>query len=138
MLMLPGIPCVFYPHWASYKDEINELIAVRKRAGIHSESQVLEESSGQYQYSATVQGHRGKVIVRVGKYRSKTQPEGYELAVEGGDRGQYSVYIAMNPQGIDDVESQEPRVKSEKFLEDGKLYIRRGEHVYDVLGRTIK
>lgn len=136
ILMMPGIPCVFYPHWKSYQTEINELIAIRKRAGIHSESEVLEESSGQYQYSATVQGHRGKVIVRVGKYRSKVQPEGYELAVDGGDGGAYTVYIAMNPQGVENIE--DGAVKSEKFIEDGRLLIRRGEQVYDVLGRIIK
>ena len=136
ILMMPGVPCVFWPHWASYKEEINELIAVRKRAGIHSESQVLEESSGQYQYSATVQGHRGKVVVRVGKYRSKIVPQGFEVAVEGGERGAYTVYIAMNPQGVEAVE--DGMMKSEKFIENGKLLIRRGEHVYDILGKIIK
>lgn len=136
MLMMPGIPCVFYPHWASYKEEINELIAVRKQAGIHSQSEVLEEESGQNKYHATIQGHRGKVIVRVGKNRSKIVPEGFELAVEGGDRGAYTVYIAMNPQGVEEVE--DGMMKSEKFIENGKLLIRRGEHVYDVLGKIIK
>ena len=136
ILMMPGVPCVFWPHWATCKDEINELIAVRKRAGIHSESQVIEESSGQYQYSATVQGHRGKVVVRVGKYRSKIVPQGFEVAVEGGDRGAYTVYIAMNTQGVETVE--DGMMKSEKFIENGKLYIRRGEHVYDILGKIIK
>lgn len=136
MLMMPGIPCVFWPHWASYKEEINELIAVRKLAGIHSESKVLAESSGQYQYSATVQGHRGKVVVRVGKYRSDIVPEGFELAIEGGDRGDYTVYIAMNPQGVEEVE--DGMTKSEKFIENGTMLIRRGEHVYDVLGKIIK
>ena len=139
MLMMPGVPCVFYPHWVSYKEEINELIAVRKRAGIHSESQVLEEESGQYKYHATIQGHRGKVIVRVGKYRSTTQPEGYELAVEGGDRGAYTVYIQMNPQGVEQPAADSSlKGRGEKFLEDGKLYIRVGERVYDITGNKIQ
>lgn len=139
MLMMPGVPCVFYPHWASYKEEINELIAVRKEAGIHSESQVLEEESGQYKYHATIQGHRGKVIVRVGKFRSKTLPEGYELAVEGGDRGAYTVYIQMNPQGVEQTASgSSSKGSGEKFLKDGKLYIRVGERVYDITGNKIQ
>jgi alpha-amylase len=139
MLMMPGVPCVFYPHWVSYKEEINELIAVRKRAGIHSESQVLEEESGQYKYHATIQGHRGKVIVRVGKYRSTTQPEGYELAVEGGSRGAYTVYIQMNPQGVEQPAADSSiKGRGEKFLEDGKLYIRVGERVYDITGNKIQ
>ena len=135
MLMMPGVPCVFYPYWVSYKDEINELIAVRKRAGVHSESEVLEETSGQYQYSATVQGHRGRVIVRVGKYRSKTQPEGYELAVEGGDRGQYTVYIQVQSEDVQNTKEKEQRTK---VLKDGQLYIRVGENVYDILGNRVE
>ena len=135
MLMMPGVPCVFYPYWTSYKDEINELIAVRKRAGVHSESEVLEETSGQYQYSATVQGHRGRVIVRVGKYRSQTMPEGYELAVEGGDRGQYTVYIQVQ---CEDVQNTKEEVQRTKVLKDGQLYIRVGEHMYDARGNRVE
>jgi len=135
ILMMPGIPCVFYPYWVSYKEDINELIALRKRAGIHSQSAVLEESSGQYQYSATVQGHRGKVVVRVGKYRSQTVPEGYEVAVEGGDRGNYTVYINMTPEGVE--HTQAAAADREKFLKDGKLYIRVNDDVYDILGKKI-
>jgi len=135
ILMMPGIPCVFYPYWVSYKEDINELIAIRKRAGIHSQSAVLEESSGQYQYSATVQGHRGKVVVRVGKYRSQTVPEGYEVAVEGGDRGNYTVYINMTPEGVE--HTQAAAADREKFLKDGKLYIRVNDDVYDILGKKI-
>jgi hypothetical protein len=137
MLMMPGVPCVFYPHWASYKDEINELIAVRKQAGIHSQSQVLAEESGQYKYHATIQGHRGKVIVRVGKYRSTTLPEGYELAVEGGDRGAYTVYIQME-KGIETSSLTLPSSREEKkFLKDGKLYLMYEGQMYDVQGRRI-
>lgn len=139
ILMMPGVPCVFYPHWASYKEEINELIAVRKRVGIHSESKVLEEESGQYKYHATIQGHRGKVIVRVGKYRSQTMPEGYELAVEGGDRGAYTVYIRMESQGLERPTSDSSlKGRGNKFLEDGRLYIRHGKHIYDVTGNKIQ
>ena len=136
MLMMPGVPCVFYPYWTSYKDEINELIAVRKRAGVHSESEVLEETSGQYQYSATVQGHRGRVIVHVGKYRSQTVPEGFELAVEGGDRGQYSVFIKMQSDDAENIPSG--NVLCTKELRNGQLYIRVGENVYDILGNRVE
>jgi alpha-amylase len=138
MLMMPGVPCVFYPHWASYKSEISELIAVRKRVGIHSESQVLEETSGQYQYSATVQGHRGQVVVRVGKYRSQTVPEGFELAVEGGDRGQYTVFVKMNNQGVNEVTGYGLQVTGEKFIENGQLYIRVGENKFDARGNRVE
>ena len=137
ILMMPGVPCVFYPHWVSYKQEINELIAVRKRVGIHSESAVLEEESGQYKYHATIQGHRGKVIVRVGKYRSTTIPEGYTLAVEGGERGAYTVYVKMETEGIENPSLTFPK-EGKKYLRDGQLMIQVGEQVFDAFGRRIK
>ena len=135
---MPGIPCLFWPYWKSYQDDVNELIAVRKRVGIHSESAVIEEESGQYKYSATVQGHRGQAIVRVGKYRSTTVPEGFEVAVEGGDRGAYTVYVKMGAQGVDEVKGEKLEVKGEKFIENGQLYIRVGEAVYDIMGKQIQ
>ncbi|MBQ6984710.1 MAG: hypothetical protein IJQ20_07275 [Paludibacteraceae bacterium] len=135
ILMMPGIPCVFWPHWKSYQSEINELIAVRKRAGIHSESEVTDETSSQNNYEATIIGHKGKVILHLGSKRSTEVPEGYEVAAEGGDEGLYSIFIAMNPQGLDEVESG--AMKSEKFIENGKLLIRRGEYIYDILGNRI-
>ena len=103
-----------------------------------SQSQVLEEESGQYKYHATIQGHRGQVIVRVGKFRSTTVPEGFELAVEGGERGQYTVYVKMGGEGIEDVSCQPSAIRGEKFIRDGKLYIRVGENVYDILGNRVE
>ena len=37
-------------------------------------------------------------------------------------------------EGIEDVESGESRVKSQKIIREGVLYIRRGEKIYTVLG----
>jgi alpha-amylase len=138
LMAMPGVPCVFYPHWVSYKDEINEMIAIRKRVGIHSESVVLEEESGQYKYHATVQGHRGKMIVRVGKFRSQTVPEGFELVVDGGNVSPYSLYVSMDPQGVESPSMTLPTGEGKKFLQDGKLMIRLGEKVYDSFGRRVK
>ncbi len=137
-LMMPGIPCLFWPYWKSYQNEVNKLIAIRKQVGIHSESKVLEETSGQYQYSATVQGHRGQAVVRVGKYRSSTVPDGFQLAVDGGSAGQYTVYIKMNAEGIEEMTAEGLQVKGKKFIQDGKLYIRIGEKTYDILGNEIQ
>ena len=115
------------------------MLAGLRRVGIHSESAVREEASGQYQYSATVQGHRGKAIVRVGKYRSTSVPEGYEVAVEGGERGQYTVYVKMENEGIEDVQGDKIQsTRGVKFIENGKLYIRVDGQVFDMLGNKIE
>ena len=34
MLCSPGTPCVFLPHWKSFKNEIKRLIAVRNAVGV--------------------------------------------------------------------------------------------------------
>ena len=94
ILTMPGVPCVFWPHWKSYQEEINALIAVRKLAGIHSESVVSNESASDDAYEATVKGHKRNVIVRLGANRSKEVPTGYELALEGGESGDYTLFIS--------------------------------------------
>lgn len=141
ILMLPGVPCVFYPHWKSYPDEINALIAIRKEAGIHSESEITESSSpapGNRFYEATVTGHRGTVILRMGVNRSKEAPEGYEQVLDGGNAGQYTIFLNKSAQGVAEVSGDGLQVKGEKFLEDGKLMIRRGEAIYNITGQKVK
>ena len=138
ILMMPGIPCVFWPHWKSYTAEINEMIAIRKRAGIHSESEVLEESGQGNKYEATIVGHRGTVILRLGAGRSKDVPEGYELAADGDIYNAYSIYIKMKEEGIETVNGERLTVKGEKFMENGQLYILVGEKVFDARGCVVE
>ena len=132
ILMMPGVPCIFWPHWKSYQEETNAIIAVRKMAGIHSESVVSGETTGLYKYEATVQGHRGSVVLRLGKNRSKEAPEGYRLALEGGDNGDYTIFFAEGQLGVDEVKGQR---QGEKFIENGRLYIRANDAVYDIMGQ---
>ena len=134
ILMLPGVPCVFWPHWQFYKDDINALIALRKKAGIHSESEVISETSGQYKYEAIVQGHRGKAVLRLGKNRSTEVPEGYYMAANGDH---YTVFLE-NGAGIEETRVQPSAVKGEKFLKDGQLYIRVNDEIYTILGEKIQ
>lgn len=133
ILMMPGVPCVFWPHWKSYTNEIKELISLRKRAGIHSESAVTDEKANPKTYSGTIQGHKCKVVLRLGRSRSKEVPEGYELALEGGDNGDYTIFI----ESVAGVENVQKQVQATKILRDGKMFIQVGEKTYDVLGREL-
>ena len=135
ILLLPGVPCVFWPHWKSYQAEIDALIAVRKQAGIHSESEITEKADATY-YQATVQGHRGSVILRLGPGRSTEVPEGYELAIEGGETAAYTVFVAMYPEGLQTVNGA--AAQGQKFIKDGQLFIRINEDVYTILGEKIQ
>lgn len=132
ILSMPGVPCVFWPHWYKYKDEINKFIKIRKLAGIHSESAVSDESYSQYNYSGTIQGKKHKVILRLGKNRDMSAPAGYGMCANGDH---YSVYVE-GVQGLEEV-TDGLQGKGEKFLDEGKLFIRVGEDVYDLMGRKI-
>lgn len=135
LLMMPEVPCVFWPHWVSYKADINKLIAIRKLAGIHSESEVLEESATKNTYSATIQGHRKKVILRLGRNRDTATPSGYFMGANGD---YYSVFYEVG-QGIEETESGKSKVKSgEKFIQNGQLMIRVGDKVFDATGRMVE
>ena len=131
LLSMPGVPCVFYPHWVKYKSEIKAMINARRMAGIHSESSVQEESGSGY-YRATVQGKYGSVKLMLGTAANDAAPVGYTQAVKGTDYAMY--YTGTGPQGIENVQSEQ---KGEKYIENGQLYIRCGEHVFDAQGRKI-
>ena len=134
ILMMPGVPCVFWPHWYSYKAEINKMIKIRKLAGIHSESKVTDESYVQGGYSGTIEGKNHKVILRLGKNRDMTVPAGYYVHMNGDH---YTIYME-GVQGIDEVECGELKARGgEKFMENGQLYIRCGEQIYDARGTRI-
>ncbi|MBO4621800.1 MAG: alpha-amylase [Paludibacteraceae bacterium] len=139
LLMMPGTPCVFFPHWVTFKSEINTLIALRKAAGIHSESQVFDEVGESKAYAGTIQGHNGSVILRMGPNRDTSVPAGYFLAVQGNDFEIYaSNEVVFTPVNITSVENVREQTKSEKQLINGHLYIIKNGNKYDATGRLIQ
>ncbi|MBQ3633798.1 MAG: hypothetical protein II952_05805, partial [Paludibacteraceae bacterium] len=56
-----------------------------------------------------------------------------------GIRVLYTDYLtSCNQSGIDEVNSQESRAKSHKFIRDGRLLIRIGEQVYTITGQRVR
>jgi len=45
---------------------------------------------------------------------------------------------SSGPEGVDEVKSEELRVKREKFIRDGQLFIRLDGQVYNIMGFKIK
>ena len=149
MLSMPGVPCVFWPHWVTFKDEIKAMINARYKAGVHSESSVSDEAGDGF-YKATITGTNGSIRLLLGPNSGyNTTPQGYTLAVKGVN---YGVYYKMNSargdkdtertpivQGIENTTSDSSlKAKGEKFIENGNLYIRCGEQVFDAFGRKVK
>ena len=123
------------------------MINARYKTGVHSESAVSDESGNGY-YKATISGTNGEIRVLIGPNSGYgTTPSGFTKAVTGEN---YGVYYRVNsprgdkdknrtPQGIEIVESQKSKVEGgEKFIENGQLYIRCGEQVFDAMGRLVK
>ena len=130
LLMMPGVPCVFWPHWYTFKEDINQIIAIRKKAGIHSESKVENETGLTNKYKATITGHRAKVFLRMGSKRSDYEaPEGFSLELAGDN---FDIYLME----LTPVENVRVQPAATKVLEDGKLYIIRENKRYTVDGRV--
>jgi alpha-amylase len=94
ILSAPGVPCVFWPHWIEYKEVINQMIAVRKLVGIHSESDARVTNTSGY-YECTTTGDCGTLICRIGDL-PVAAPEGYETACSGNGWAFYVKRIACN------------------------------------------
>ena len=89
ILSMPGVPCVFYPHWVKYKEAIGKMVLARKAAGVHSESKVTDEAGNGY-YKSTITGKRGSIRLLLGPNSGfNTAPQGYKLAYKGGNFAMY-------------------------------------------------
>ncbi len=122
ILSLPGIPCVFLPHWYKYKTDIKAMITARRSAGIHSESAVSETSGSGY-YEATVTGKNGKVILYLGSSASKSAPSGYKQAVKGSKYAMY--YTGTMP--ISDIEQ----------THSVKQLLNTNEPMFNIMGQQV-
>ena len=147
LLSMPGVPCVFYPHWKKYKEDLKPMIIARKWAGVHSESEVKDEYATASGYQATIVGKNGWLILCLGD-RANKQGFGadYKLAASNystmdGHNESFEIWvnssIPMPTTGIDQLSGVSSQPSAEKFIEDGKLYIRQGENIFDVTGRKI-
>lgn len=88
ILSIPGIPCVFYPHWKNHKADIKKMIAARKAVGVHSESPCTTEGSCGSYYKGTTTGSNGTLICFIGG--GWTAPSGYTLACSGNGWAYYT------------------------------------------------
>ena len=65
LLAMPGTPCVFMKHWLAYKQEIANMVAVRKAVGITNMSSTLNMSSTNDYYAIRVAGSNNRYLLCV-------------------------------------------------------------------------
>ena len=78
ILLSPGTPCVFLPHYKQHKAAIQTLINVRNACGISNTSKVTVLKSSRDCYMAEITGSKGKAVVKVGS--AMDSPAGYTSA----------------------------------------------------------
>ncbi len=147
LLSMPGVPCIFYPHWVTFKEQLKPMINARYKTGVHSESSVQDEAGNGY-YKATITGTNGSIRLLLGPNSGYNDtPSGYTLAVKGDGFG---VYYKLNSERgnknenrtpIGDVTSlneAEVQTTFRKYVENGQLFIQTQDGTYDALGRRVK
>lgn len=82
IICMPGVPCVFYPHWVKFKADLGPMIVARHEAGVHSQSAVKDESAEAGGYAATIVGTNGELRLLLGN-KAGENPSGFTKACSG-------------------------------------------------------
>ena len=114
LLAMPGTPCVFLKHWLAYKQEIANMVAVRKAVGIHNMSVPTEVGSVKDYYAVQVEGSGSKKLLCVvgTKANSYTPSSVWKKVISGYH---YAYYV----QGIEPAEITFPEIKKDEKPKDG-------------------
>ena len=63
ILALPGTPCIFWPHWVEYKEQLKDMIEARKKAGITNTSKIIHQAKHGNGYVTIVEGEKQNILV---------------------------------------------------------------------------
>ncbi len=114
LLAMPGTPCVFLKHWKAYKQEIANMVAVRKAVGITNMSQPSQVASNKDYYAVQVAGDGSKkLLCVVGTTAGCYTPNGDWKKVISGYH--YAYYV----QGIEPSAITLPELKNDEQPQDG-------------------
>lgn len=92
MLAMPGTPCIFQPHWRTYKQELKSMIEARKLAGITNMSNYTNKASQRTCFANETVGDNANIIVVIGNNTlAYTPSDDYTLILSGYH---YRYYLA--------------------------------------------
>ena len=114
LMAMPGTPCVFMTHWLAYKQEIANMVAVRKAVGISNLSVPTEVGSVKDYYAVQVEGSDSKKLLCVvgTKANSYTPNSSWKKVISGYH---YAYYV----QGIEPADITLPVIKEDSRPKDG-------------------
>ena len=114
LLAMPGTPCVFLKHWQAYKQEIANMVAVRKAVGITNVSIPTTLDSQKDYYAVQVDGSGSKkLLCVVGTKAADYTPSSEWKKVISGYH--YTYYV----QGIEPGDITLPELKQDEQPQDG-------------------
>ena len=115
LLAMPGTPCVFMKHWQAYRQQIANMVAVRKAVGIHNMSTPTTVASDKDYYVVQVSGTGARqLLCVVGTKAASYTPDAAWKRVLSGHH--YAYYV----QGIDPADIKLPQLKEEEQPTDGE------------------
>lgn len=92
IMATPGTPCVFLPHWKSYKEAVKQQIVARKTAGVNCESAMSVLRSAANLYVAEVTGTAGRLLFVAGS-GAYTPGADYRQVMSGTN---YRLYMSVD------------------------------------------
>ena len=152
LLSMPGVPCVVYPYWNNHKEECRAFIMARKAAGVHSQSEIVQQWAGSGQmgdnyYCAIIKGTKGYLFLKLGYDSVPTDapmepsPDGQAWKCAWANREHAGLWYT----GEEEIPDSQPSLpeqpdcnKAKKELKNGKIYIHRAGHTYDIMGRDVE
>ena len=115
LLAMPGTPCVFLKHWQAYKQEIANMVAVRKAVGINNMSKPTNLASNKDYYAVQVAGSGDKKLLCVVGTKAATYTPN-NTAWKKVLSGYHYVYYV---QGIEPNDISLPELKEDEKPQDG-------------------
>ena len=115
LLAMPGTPCVFLKHWQAYKQEIANMVAVRKAVGINNMSKPTNLASNKDYYAVQVAGSGDKKLLCVVGTKAATYVPS-NTAWKKVISGYHYVYYV---QGIEPNAITLPELKEDEKPQDG-------------------
>lgn len=116
LLAMPGTPCVFLKHWQAYKQEIANMVAVRKAVGINNMSKPTNLASNKDYYAVQVAGSGDKKLLCVVGTKAATYNTPNNTAWKKVLSGYHYVYYV---QGIEPSDITLPELKEDEKPQDG-------------------
>ena len=115
LLAMPGTPCVFLKHWQAYKQEIANMVAVRKAVGITNVSAPVALGTTKDYYAVQVEGKDSKKLLCVVGTKAASYTPASSLWKKVISGYHYVYYV----QGIEPSDITLPELKEDEKPQDG-------------------